>query len=288
MIISPVDLKYFMEVSQTKNLSRAAERIGITQPSLTLAIQRVEESLGTKVLIRTKKGVFLTQAGKQLLRHSKVLMQYWDKLRSEAISSVDEIKGHLSLGCHPSVGLYTLEKFLPHVFEQYPEIEITLKHGLSRNISEQVISLELDVGLVINPVKHPDLVIHNIGEDVVTLWTNNSNRKTIDYKKGEAILICDPELIQTQSLLKKIKAKGIKFSRIITSSSLENITNLVTHGAGIGIIPGRIVNKMAPGILKPVPNAPVFKDILSVIYRVENKGVKSLQYLVGEIVKSVH
>ena len=74
MTISPSDLTYFIEVAHTKNLSRAAERLGITQPSLTLAIQRIEHSLGTDVLIRSKKGVVLTKAGRSLLIHSKTLM----------------------------------------------------------------------------------------------------------------------------------------------------------------------------------------------------------------------
>ncbi len=64
MIPSPTDLKYFMEVAQTQNVSRAAERLGISQPSLSLAIRRMEQSVGAPLLIRSKRGVTMTQAGK--------------------------------------------------------------------------------------------------------------------------------------------------------------------------------------------------------------------------------
>ena len=202
-MISPDDLYYFIEIAHTKNLSRAAERIGISQPSLTLAVKRIEQSLGADILIRSKKGVFLTPSGKNLLKHSKMMMQYWQQLKSEVLASTHEISGQISLGCHPSVGLYTLNKFLPKVFEKYPHLEISLHHDLSRKISERVISLEIDIGLVINPIKHPDLIIHNLLEDTVTLWSTKQKKKVLDYHSGNAVLLCDPALLQTQGILKK-------------------------------------------------------------------------------------
>lgn len=287
MMISATDLAYFVEIANTCNLSRAAERIGISQPSLTLAIRRIEESLGADVLIRSKKGVTLTKAGTKLLKHSKVMMQYWEQIKSEALSSVNEVSGKISLGCHPSVGLYTLDKILPNVLSNFPNLEISLFHDLSRNIVERVISLELDVGLAINPVKHPDLIIQNLLEDTVCLWTVKKSGTNTDYKSGKAILICDPSLLQTQDIIKKLKRKGINFSRVITSSSLENIANLTASGAGIGIIPSRIAKKIAGDSISSIKEAPQFKDTLSVVYRMENRNIKSLQYLVGEITKHI-
>ena len=77
-MLSQAELKYFLEVANTKNLSRASERLGISQPTLSVAIKRLENSIGTELLIRQKRGVALTQAGKQLLIHAKQLLQYWE------------------------------------------------------------------------------------------------------------------------------------------------------------------------------------------------------------------
>ncbi len=283
MMISPTDLQYFIEIAQTKNISRAAERIGISQPSLTLAIKRIEEALGVDIFIRSKKGVSLTKAGLHLLKHSKEMGQFWDQLKSEAVGSVNEIKGTLSLGCHPSVGLYTLDKFLPSILQSNNDLEFNLIHNLSRKITEEVISLKLDIGLVINPVKHPDLIIQNLFNDVMTLWKSKIQTPTTDIKSGSAVLICDPELLQTQDIKKKLSKRGIKYSRIITSSSLENIASLVKSGAGIGILPTRVARKLAGSNIQVVPDAPTFNDVLSLIYRVENRNVKSIQYVIGEI-----
>ena len=75
---SQAELRYFIEVANSLNLSRASERLGISQPSLSVAIKRLEGSIGTELLIRQKRGVVLTQAGKQLLAHAKQLLQYFD------------------------------------------------------------------------------------------------------------------------------------------------------------------------------------------------------------------
>lgn len=111
MIPSPADLTYFLEIANLLNLSRAAESLGISQPSLSLAIQRLEKSVGTTVLVRHKRGVSLTKAGKQLLAHTRQLMQHWDSIKSETLASVYEIQGNFSIGCHPSVALFSLPRF---------------------------------------------------------------------------------------------------------------------------------------------------------------------------------
>jgi DNA-binding transcriptional LysR family regulator len=282
------DLTYFLEVCQLGNISRASERLGITQPSLTLAIKRLEETMGLPLLIRTKRGVYPNQAGKQLLIHVKKLIQDWENLKAKAQSSLSEVKGKILLGCHPSVGLYTLPLFLPQVLNENEELEISLKHDLSRKITEEIISLKLDLGIVVNPVRHPDLIIKKLCEDQVGFWYSHKKTMLTDYHNGSAVLIMDPDLVQSQTLLKKIKKKGIKYSRIVTSSSLENIANLVLSGAGIGILPSRVIKKEDKKKLKQIPSAPLFKDEISLIYRVENKGLESIKYLAQMIPKYIN
>src|SRR4029079_13501420 len=153
MIPSSTDLTYFIEVASLLNLSRAAETLGISQPSLTLAMQRLEASVGTSILIRQKRGVTLTKAGKQLLAHARSLLEQWDSIKSAALASTYEVQGCFTLGCHPSVALYSLPHFLPGLLKKYPNLEIQLHHDSSRKITEKVINLSIDIGIVINPVK---------------------------------------------------------------------------------------------------------------------------------------
>lgn len=282
-MISPSDLTYFSEVALTKNLSRASERLGISQPSLSLAIKRIEAILGTEVLIRSKKGVSLTKAGKALQRHAKILMEYWEQVKTEVLTSQNEVSGSVSIGCHPSVGLYSLEKFIPEIISKAPNLDIVLHHDISRKITERVISLEIDVGIVINPIQHQDLIITNVCTDIFTIWKSAKKTNANTHDLEGATLICDPMLMQTQDIINQMKKNGIKFSRIISSGSIEIIASLTAAGAGIGVIPEKVAKKMEGNKLVQVENAPVFQDTLSVIHRVENRKVTSIQYVVETI-----
>ena len=283
---SPSDLEYFVEVSSTLNLSRAAERIGISQPTLSLAIKRLEENVGVPLLNRSKRGVNLTQAGIQLLTHIRELLQRWETVRGQALSSIQEDQGSFTIGCHPAVGIYTLPGFMPDLLEKYPKLDLHLTHDLSRKILERVVSMEIQVGIVVNPVQHADLVIRRLCVDEVTLWVGPGERTIQKLLNGQAVLICDPELIQTQTILNKLKKNGVAYRQILGSSSLEVIAELTASGAGIGILPERVAKFVGGGKLRRVAHSPSVKDEISLVYRVENKGVRALQTIVNHIQKA--
>ena len=207
MIPSATDLTYFLEVAQLSNLSRAAETLGITQPSLTLAMQRLEKSVGTTILVRHKRGVSLTKAGKQLLIYTRQLMQHWDTIKSATLASTSEIQGCFTIGCHSSVAIHSLPRFLGELMEKYPKLEIKLRHDLSRKITEQIASFHVDVGIAVNPVKLPDLIIHQLDTDKIKLWRSHHGRQIQDLSGKNAVILCDPDLVQTQVILKKLKKK---------------------------------------------------------------------------------
>lgn len=278
MIPSPDDLKYFVEVANTLNVSRASERLGISQPSLSLAIRRMEEAVGALLLVRSKRGVTLTQAGKQLLVHTRHLFETWEHVRTETLSSVNEVQGSYTIGCHSSVALFSAGGFLPDLLGKYPKLDVTLKHDISRRIAEDVISLKADIGIVVNPVQHPDLVIHPLCRDEFTLWTSGSGRQTEDLKSGNAVLVCDPELAQSQVLMRQLAKRGIKFGRTVTSGNLEVIADLVAQGAGMGFLPVQAASRTRKK-LRRIPKAPVFYDEHCLLFRVENKNVKSIQVI---------
>src|SRR5690348_7685446 len=149
MLPSSSDLSYFIEIAQMGNLTHAANRLGISQPSLTLAMQRLEDSMSTSLFVRSRQGVKLTKAGERLLLHARKLLGQWDELRQEALDSMNEFRGRFVIGCHPSVARYSLPLFLPALLKQQPALDIGLIHDLSRNITHQVLTLEIDIGIVV-------------------------------------------------------------------------------------------------------------------------------------------
>lgn len=276
MLPSAVDLTYFIEVATTENLSRAAERLGISQPSLSLAIQRLEENLGVAILIRSKRGVTLTQAGKQLLSQSRHLLQQWETLKAKAVHSHDSVSGNFILGCHSSVALFSLPEVLPKLVRDYPDLELKIVHDLSRRITEGIVSMQIDMGIVVNPVHHPDLVLKKLCDDEVTLW-HAGHVKASTLLKNPVVLICDPELMQSREIMRRIRRHDIKIERTIVSSSLEVIAALISTGLGVGILPRRVVGQQKHLALSRLREVPTVHDEIFFCYRVENKGLRAIQ-----------
>lgn len=288
MSTAPSELRYFVEVAHTLNFSRAAERLGITQPALSQAIQRLERSLGGSLFLRTRTGVQLTRSGNKLYTRGKHLLSQWEELVQEVQKDESELRGSYTLGCHPSVALYTLGKTLPELLECHPGLSFSLTHDLSRKITERVIAFHLDFGIVINPVQHPGLVIRKLGTDTVRLWTRRYPTPLQELGSKNAVLIHDPELLQTQDILQRLDKSQVRFDRTLTSSNLEVIASLVASGAGVGILPGRVASRIAEYDLVPLSEKlPHFTDTICLVYRADTHLTDAAKQLARQLGKNL-
>ncbi|MBC7742596.1 MAG: LysR family transcriptional regulator [Bdellovibrionaceae bacterium] len=266
-MINQTDLKYFIELTKTLHVSRAAERLGVTQPTLSHCLKRLEVETKTELFIRSKKGLTLTAAGQRLSEQAGQLVSQWDEVMRSVQNETENVSGLIRLGCHSAVAQYTLPALLPQFLQKYPEINMNLAHGLSRHMTEDVISNKLDIAFAVNPVAHPDLIIKEIIQDRVTLW---KSKKCLNAD----VLLIEPSLLQTQDLLRRLNKKGFSFNRVIESSSLEVLTQLVGSGAGYGILPTKVMNTLNDGGVTAVKDAPEFLDRICMIYKQEFRRLK--------------
>ncbi|TNE98834.1 MAG: LysR family transcriptional regulator [Deltaproteobacteria bacterium] len=289
MLPNAHDLRSFVEISKAENLSRAAERLGTSQPALTQAVKRLETSMGQSLLVRSKSGVKLTRAGQRLVRESRELLAKWEQLVSETARDENEIRGRYTLGIHPSVALYTLDHFLPELLQAYSELQIDLVHDLSRKITESVISFQVDFGIVVNPAQHPDLVILELFKDEVRFFTSKKKTPMNDPQSNEKVLILEPSLNQAQDVYNKSQKKGLNFKRSLSSSNLEVIARLTSNGAGLGILPSRVAKKEDPTLM-PLENSPVFKDSICLVYRhdfLKSEAARTMTKWIAERLKGM-
>lgn len=275
-MINQNDLVYFLELTKTKHVSRAAERLGVTQPTLSHCIKRLESAVGTTLFIRTKKGIELTPAAERLRQSSDELLLKWDEVMKAANDEMDEAKGLIKIGVHTAVAQYMLPQVLPSFLKQYPEIQISLDHGLSRHMTEKVISSQIDVGFVVNPVDHPDLVIKELILDRVTFWRSKNTVNT-------EVLLVEPSLLQSQSLLQKMSKKGLSFKRTLESNSLEVIAQLLQAGAGTAILPERVMKAFCDSSVVAVKDAPEMSDRICMVYLQKFRKLKRGQVLIEHI-----
>ena len=283
MLVSPAELHYFNELCSTLNFSRAAERLGISQSSLSQAIKRLEQFIGTPLFLRVKTGVKLTKAGCQLHKHTTDLLTLWDRVKSESLASCSEVQGSLTLGCHPTIARHILPSLLPAFVATYPHLEIALVHDLSRKILEGVVNRSIDLGIVVNPLRHPDIVLKKLYDDEVGFWQAQGSQWS---SEAGGTIICDPALIQTQQILASLRARGQSNYRLLTSSNLDVIASLVASGTGIGVLPFSVVKGIQPGLI-PVSDMPSYHDEIYLAFRPEQRDIMALKTFIGAIKDTV-
>jgi DNA-binding transcriptional LysR family regulator len=263
MLASSAEIDYFIEVYHARHVSKAAMRLGITQPTLTLSLQRLEHKLGTKLFHRTKQGVVPTEQGALFYRKAHGLVEAWNELHKDIGQSKHAIQGRFKIGCHQSVGAYTLPRLLGNLREHAPGLEIELAHDFSRKITERVVSFDLDLGFVVNPVRHPDLVLKKLGDDRVLIWRSRHAAENVLPKR----IFADINLAQVQDILGKAHAKEFRDWSLINTNSLELIRTLTLSGQGIGILPERVAKADGADLVPYDSRLPIFEDKIFVAYR---------------------
>lgn len=284
---SAKDLAYFHEVAITLHISRAAKKLNVTQPSLSLAIKRLETQLNTPLFIRHGQGVTLTRAGDELFREVKTLLLFWEKTTTNIRNANESIKGKVTIGCHSTLAPF-MSNMVANLLSQHSELEIHFEHDLSPKIMEQVIKGHIDIGIVTDPFPHPGVIIQPITHTEFGFWVSIKHENKINLYAEETVIICDPKLSPTQYLIKQLinknKCKELRFN---TMNQIEAIAMMATEGYGVGILPSSFTKTYFGDKLKLVPNAPIYKKPLCLSYRTENKYVKAIQLVLKEIKKLV-
>src|SRR5690606_37463750 len=133
----------------------------------------------------------LTPRGKLFLEKAKSLLSAYNNLNFSENANIVFGSQRVSIGCHSTVAAYFVSKALTYLKNFAPDFNISLIHDLSRNIQNDIQKGNIDIGVVVNAVQVPDLVITKISQDTVSVWSNGKALDTI---------ICNTELFQTQSI----------------------------------------------------------------------------------------
>lgn len=254
-MIGPEDLTWFLELAERGHMTRAAERLGVSQPALSHWLKKMENDLGKSLFRRGRQGMELTAFGKKLKSHALPLRQSWQDFMQSMDTDDKEQRARFGFGIHASVAIFALPLIYRKLSVIAPGVRLTLQHGLSRHITENIISKRLDAGLVVNPVPHGDLVIKELYKDLVRPYAIKGKIKDR--------LIVHPGLFQSQELQMKLKDFP---NELIETESLEVAAHLALSGEGIALLPGRVAKALGGERLQPMGAAAVV-DKHCLVYR---------------------
>lgn len=157
-------LQTFLAVVQTGNLNKAAEQLNVTQSTVTTRLDVLEETLGQKLLIRSRRGASLTRAGFAFQRHAEVMVQEWDQAK-KAVGLPKGYSGLFCFACEPDLWHGAGEVWLDRVRKAQPELALEAWEAGANDIRRWLASGLVDAALVTEPLNGPGYSSRSAGED---------------------------------------------------------------------------------------------------------------------------
>ena len=248
-------MECFLTVARLGNVSRAAEEMYLTQPTLTARLKALEDELGDQLFVRTSRGMRLTPAGKEFMPYAERCVASLEEGKQRLRELKDASGGRLSLGTSPGVGTYALPAILERFTAAHPRVSVSVRTGHSENVLEMVLKEEVHLGLA-RAVSHPEVESMSLYEDELVLVVDPEHRFT---EKGSAELaeVGREQLILfdyassyyelTQSLFKNA---GIREYQAIELDNIEAAKRMVEHRLGVAFLPRTaVVRSVAAGHL---------------------------------------
>ncbi|MEA5457423.1 hydrogen peroxide-inducible genes activator [Arcicella sp. LKC2W] len=239
-------LEYILAVEKHRNFVQAADSCCVTQPTLSMQIQKLEDELGIKVFDRSRQPVVTTQIGLEILQQARLTISEFYKIKDTVNAGKHEISGEIRLGIIPTLAPYLLPLFLMEYLKKYPSIELKIKELTTDRIIHGLKNDDLDLGLVATPLQQPNLVEHPIFYEELVLYVSKENAI---YKKKYAIsedinpkelwLLEEGHCLRSQiENLCELKRKSIGRNQFeYQAGSLETLRKMVERNQGITILP---------------------------------------------------
>ena len=252
------ELQVFLTVANERSFSRAAVRLHRTQPAVSQAVRRLEESLNERLFDRSSKGGQLTEAGTVLLDYAKRL----ERLTHEAQGAMQELqdlrRGHVLIGANEAAS-HVLLPVIKRFREEYPQAQVEVSRQPARQIAEEVLNRRLDFGVLTFSPRQRGLVGLTLGEDELVMLihpehTFAKRRKVTmeEFRRQTVIAHNDPSPAR-ERVLRLYEERRTPINIQIALPSLDGIKRAVEMGLGVALLPKRCaLSELASGRLKAV------------------------------------
>jgi len=242
-----VDLQLFVHVVEAGSISAGAERSHLALASASARLRGMEDLLGVPLLLRQRRGVEVTDAGRTLLHHARMLMQQMERMRGDLGDYAKGLKGHIRMLCNTSALTEFLPQALAIYMQEHPHINIEVEERLSNDIVQAIIAEQADIGIIADTVDSADLQTFSFRQDQLVLVTAaqhplqniaavNGSLAFADALTYDFVGLAGDSALQ-QYLNEHALRLGQRLHYRLRLRSFDGICRMVESGAGIAIIP---------------------------------------------------
>lgn len=233
----------FAVIAEAGTIHEAAKRLHMTQPALSRMIKILEEACGYQLFTRSRQGVSLTDAGKELLSYAKVTLKELENLESKLHAPTNQVAGHIRIGTYESLAQYLWPDFLRHMQTENPALAISLKTSSETQQLELLARGEIDILVDAEPRITGEFVSWPLYKDKFNFFFQTGEIRELDPVLARNLtLIYVPQAIDgdNRSPLYHLETNGYAFSKKMALDSFTTAQSFCEKGLGLAILPIRL------------------------------------------------
>ncbi len=240
-------LGYIVAVDRYKNFGLAAQHTQVTQPTLSMQIQKLEEEIGLILFDRSEQPIKTTKVGEVLIAQAKIILRESAKFEELVLEDKDESRGEIRIGVIPTLAPYLVPLFIKSFIKQNPKIKIVIEELQTSQILTKIDDGDLDVALLVTPIDHRGLKTEALFYEPFLAYVSENSvlnkQSKVDQKdlnSNELWLLTDGHCFREQSLLlckNRKKTSDQNKNLLFESGSLETLKRMIDQESGFTLLP---------------------------------------------------
>ena len=242
------DLQYLVAVAENLHFGKAAEQCNVSQPTLSMQLKKLEETLGVQLFERTNKSVMLTPIGRDIASRTTHILRELEQIKTLAKSAKDPLAGEIKLGIFPTLAPYILPTLMPLLRERFPKLNVLLIEEKTPVLISQLEQGTIDCAILAIPVESAALSHEPLFAEPFTLAVSANHRfakrksVSLDDIHSETMLLLEDGHCLREQALEVCSWAGAHEANNFRATSLETLRHMVAVGDAVTLMPKLAVN----------------------------------------------
>lgn len=239
-----VQLEYIVALDTYRNFGLAAEHCYVTQPTLSMQVQKLEETLGVKIFDRTRQPVIPTEIGVEIIEQARIVLKESERIKELITNRQGTLQGELKIGVIPTIAPYLMPSVISEFLERFPEVQLKVWEMMTEEITADLKNGRLDCGILSTPLKDSNLrEIPLFYESFVAYLSASSkliSNKMIDPEdldSEELWLLNEGHCMRNQILNICNRSERSNHSFQYNTDNVETLKRMVDMNNGMTLIP---------------------------------------------------
>jgi len=242
-------LEYVLAVDRHRHFVRAGGACNVTQPTLSMMIQKLEEELDIKIFDRSKQPVVPTPTGEIIIEQARKVLLEVARLHDLLRQQKSLLSGELRVGIIPTLAPYLVHRFINRFLEKYPGVHLSVSEHVTASILKRLKKNQLDVGILVSPLNDPSIRETPLFYEPLLVYSCHTYEKHYllpeDIEPEELLLLEEGHCLRSQ-IMNLCELRRRSDSRLnYQSGSLETLIRLVGMGQGVTILPAMAVETLS-------------------------------------------